>query len=59
MRRLKEWWWALIATITIYGYLPIHFTLMEAALVLIMMWLMILFGIYFVEEMREKYEINK
>ena len=50
MKRLKEWWWALIATLMINGYIPMHFTLAESFCVIVFLWLTILFGIYWVEE---------
>ena len=50
MKRLKEWWWALIATLMINGYIPAHFTLAESFCVIVFLWLTILFGIYWVEE---------
>lgn len=50
MKRLREWWWALIATLMINGYLPMHFTLAEGFCVVVFLWFTILFGIYWVEE---------
>lgn len=54
MKKLKEWWWSLIASLIINGYLPTHFTLAETACFLVILWIMILFGIYWVEERMEK-----
>ena len=55
MRRLKEWIWAAVGAIAVNGYLPGDWTLIQSALILIMLWLGILFGIYFVEERIEEY----
>lgn len=56
--KLREWWWSLIATLTINGYLPAHFTLAETALIVIMMWFTILMLIYWVEERLEKWGLR-
>lgn len=50
MRRLKEWYWALIATLMINGYIPARLSFLESFCVVVFMWLTILFGIYWVEE---------
>ena len=50
MKRLREWWWALIATLMINGYIPTRFTFAESFCVIVFLWLTILFGIYWVEE---------
>ena len=55
MRRLKEWWWALVASLIVNGYLPTHFTWAETGCFLVILWITILFGIYWVEERMEKH----
>jgi hypothetical protein len=50
MRRLKEWRWALVASLMINGYIPARFTFAESFCVIVFLWLTILFGIYWVEE---------
>ena len=50
MKRLKEWWLALIATLMINGYIPARFTFWESFCVIVFLWITILFGIYWVEE---------
>ena len=55
MMRLKEWWWSLLATLIINGYLPTHFTWAETGCFLVILWITILFGIYWVEERLERH----
>lgn len=55
MKRLKEWWWALVASLMINGYIPARFTFWESFCVVIFLWLTILFGIYWVEERIEQH----
>ena len=57
MKRLKEWWWALVASLMINGYIPAHFTLAESFCVVVFLWMTILFGIYWVEEQIDGREV--
>ena len=47
---MKEWLWAAVGAIAVNGYLPGDWTLIQSALILIVLWIGILFSIYWIEE---------